>query len=420
MDIRIQDRIKEIRKIKASELTPHSRNWRLHPKMQEKAMRGVLSDIGAADVLKAYYAEDGKLTLLDGHLRREVAPDFEWTVAILDFNEAEATEYLLTYDPLSAMAEADKEKMDALLRDISTDNQAVQEMLAEMAEKAGLYFGKEEPPEDPGAQIDKAEELREKWGTATGQLWQLGEHRLLCGDGTKAEDVARVMGGEKAAITFTSPPYNAGVSAQLSGNTSIDDNLYKDEYDDNKSQEDYLRLLNDFTAQSLAVSEYVFVNIQFLSGNKRAFVDYLTAYRDRLADVAIWDKGHAAPQMARRVMDNRFEFVLVYSNNGSRAIGTRDFCKGVQNIYSGNPQRHNEFSEIHAATFPIDFPEHFINTFTNKGEIVFEPFTGTGTTICACERLGRKCAAIDVSPSYIAVTLERWSQMTNGEPRLLD
>jgi hypothetical protein len=138
MDIRIQDRIKEIRKIKASELQPHSRNWRLHPKMQEKAMRGVLSDIGAADVLKAYYAEDGKLTLLDGHLRREVAPDFEWTVAILDFNEAEATEYLLTYDPLSAMAEADKEKLDGLLREIQTGDAAVQEMLAEMAEKAGV------------------------------------------------------------------------------------------------------------------------------------------------------------------------------------------------------------------------------------------------------------------------------------------
>jgi ParB family chromosome partitioning protein len=149
MDIRIQDRIKEIRKIKASELTPHSRNWRVHPKMQEKAMRGVLSDIGAADVLKAYYAEDGNLTLLDGHLRREVAPDFEWTVAILDFNEAEATEYLLTYDPLSAMAEADKEKLDGLLREMQTGDSAVQEMLAEMASKAGLYFDIEPPDFDP-------------------------------------------------------------------------------------------------------------------------------------------------------------------------------------------------------------------------------------------------------------------------------
>jgi hypothetical protein len=155
MDIRIQDRITEIRKIKASELNPNARNWRLHPKMQEKAMRGVLSDIGAADVLKAYYAEDGKLTLLDGHLRREVAPDFEWTVAILDFNEAEATEYLLTYDPLSAMAEADKEKLDGLLREIQTGDAAVQEMLAEMAEKAGLYFegGEQETGRDESGDI---------------------------------------------------------------------------------------------------------------------------------------------------------------------------------------------------------------------------------------------------------------------------
>src|SRR3990172_847743 len=64
-----------------------------------------------------------------------------------------------------------------------------------------------EPPEDPGAQMDKAEELREKWGVESGQLWQLGEHRLICGDCTDKDVVERVMGGEKADIIFTDPPY---------------------------------------------------------------------------------------------------------------------------------------------------------------------------------------------------------------------
>ena len=277
-----------------------------------------------------------------------------------------------------------------------------------------------EPPEDVEPQIDKAEELREKWQVQTGQLWQLGEHRLVCGDCTDKAVVERVMGGETAAITFTSPPYNAGVSAELSGNTHIGDNLYGKEYDDNKSQADYFDLLKKFTELSMAVSQYSFVNIQFLSGNKVAFVDYLTAFRNKLADIAIWDKVNAAPQQAQRVMDSRFEFVLVFSESATRAIGTREFRGMVHNVYSGKPQRNNKYSSVHAATFPIDFPEHFINTFTNETELIFEPFIGTGTTLIACERLNRKCRAVEISPAYVAVAIQRWVDVTGGTPELVE
>ena len=262
-------------------------------------------------------------------------------------------------------------------------------------------------PVDAEPQIDRAAELNEKWQVVTGDLWQIGGHRLLCGDSTKREDVERVMGGEKADMCFTSPPYNAGISAQLSGNTSIDDNLYRDEYDDNKTQTDYFDLLVGFTNNALEYSKYVFVNIQVLSGNKKAFIDYWSNFSDKFCDVAIWDKCHAAPALAQRVMDSRFEFALVFGGNGSRAIGTRDFRDMVHNVYSGNPQRHNDNASVHAATFPIDFPGYFINNFTNKDEIVLDPFLGTGTTMVACENLHRKCRGIEISPNYCAVILER-------------
>ena len=69
---------------------------------------------------------------------------------------------------------------------------------------------------------------------------------------------------------------------------------------------------------------------------------------------------------------------------------------------------------------PEDVPEYFIDKFTNKNEIVYEPFTGTGTTLIACERLSRKCRAVEISPAYCAVTLERWHEMTGEMPILLD
>jgi DNA modification methylase len=272
---------------------------------------------------------------------------------------------------------------------------------------------------DAEPQIDRAAELQAKWGTESGQLWQLGDHRIICGDCTDAAVVARLMDNKRAEMCFTSPPYNAGVSAKLRGNTSIGDNLYKDEYDDNKTQGDYLGLLRGFTDVVIGVCEYVFVNLQFLAGNKRAFVEYLHHYSANLADIAIWDKVNAAPQQAQRVMDSRFEFVIVFSQGATRAIGTREFRGMVHNVYTGKPQRNNEYADSHAATFPVDLPSHFIETFTNRGNAVLEPFCGTGTTIIACEQLGRKCRACEISPGYVGVALERYFQATGKTPVLL-
>ena len=382
------------------------RNWRVHPLNQQNALKGVLEEVGW---VQEVIINKRTGNLVDGHLRCQLAArEGAKTIPVkyVDLSEDEEALVLSTLDPIAAMAVTDKQKLDDLFASIETENADVLKMLDDIAEKERLEYAKRDPV-DAEPQIDRAAELNEKWQVVTGDLWQIGEHRLLCGDSTKREDVERVMGGEKADMCFTSPPYNAGISAKLRGNTSIDDNLYRDEYDDNKTQTDYFDLLVGFTNNALEYSKYVFVNIQVLSGNKKAFIDYWSNFSDKFCDVAIWDKCHAAPALAQRVMDSRFEFVLVFGGNGSRAIGTRDFRGMVHNVYSGNPQRHNDNASVHAATFPIDFPEYFINNFTNKDEIVLDPFLGTGTTMVACENLHRKCRGIEISPNYCAVILER-------------
>lgn len=384
------------------------RNWRVHPLNQQSALKGVLEEVGW---VQEVIINQRTGHLVDGHLRCQLAArERAKTIPVkyVDLSEDEEALVLSTLDPIAAMAVTDKQKLDDLFASIETENADVLKMLDDIAEKERLEYAKRDPV-DAEPQIDRAAELNEKWQVVTGDLWQIGGHRLLCGDSTKREDMERVMGGEKADMCFTSPPYNAGISAQLSGNTSIDDNLYRDEYDDNKTQTDYFDLLVGFTNNALEYSKYVFVNIQVLSGNKKAFIDYWSNFSDKFCDVAIWDKCHAAPELAQRVMDSRFEFVLVFGGNGSRAIGTRDFRGMVHNVYSGNPQRHNDNASVHAATFPIDFPEYFINNFTNKDEIVLDPFLGTGTTMVACENLHRKCRGIEISPNYCAVILERMS-----------
>src|SRR5580658_3317170 len=96
----IRDRIKELRRVAARELVPNPKNWRRHPARQAAALRGVLQEIGYADALLARELPDGRLMLIDGHLRAETTPDAVVPVLILDVSDAEADKILMTLDPL--------------------------------------------------------------------------------------------------------------------------------------------------------------------------------------------------------------------------------------------------------------------------------------------------------------------------------
>jgi hypothetical protein len=165
--MKLRDRIRELRRVKASELRPNPKNWRTHPQAQQDALRGVLAEVGIADALLARELDDGSLMLVDGHLRADTDPSTEWPVLILDVSEAEADKLLATFDPLAGMAEADPVKLDELLREIDTGSEALQKMLAELADDAGLYktpeVTEDEVPEPPADPITKP-----------GDLWLLG------------------------------------------------------------------------------------------------------------------------------------------------------------------------------------------------------------------------------------------------------
>lgn len=131
--MKIRDRIRELRRVKASDLAPNARNWRTHPRKQQDALRGVLAEVGWADAVLAYERDDGSLELIDGHLRAETAGDEMVPVLVLDVDATEAAKILATHDPLAAMAETDPAALAALLEEIDTESAALQQMLSELA-----------------------------------------------------------------------------------------------------------------------------------------------------------------------------------------------------------------------------------------------------------------------------------------------
>lgn len=239
-------------------------------------------------------------------------------------------------------------------------------------------------------------------------------HYFMCGDATKREDVDKLMDGNVAEISFTSPPYNAGKTP-----TEVKMGLDKkyENYDDDKTNEEYLQLLEDSTLLSLSISEYSFVNVQSIAGNKTALIDFLYKMRSKYADTLIWDKGQAQPAMAYNVLNSRYEYIHVFSNKATRSIGTKSFRGNIPNVIQIGKQNNNRV-ENHHATFSIEFVSFFINNFCEK--TVVDLFGGSGSTLIACEQTNRICYMMELDCRYIDVIIKRWEKFTGQKAKLID
>ncbi|MEN1679469.1 MAG: ParB N-terminal domain-containing protein [Planctomycetota bacterium] len=143
----VQDRVKELRRVRAGDLTTHPENWRTHPKHQRRAMRAVLSEVGYADALVARELPDGRLQLVDGHLRAETTPDATVPVLVVDLDDAEAAKVLLTHDPIAAMAGADAERVSSLMAKTESDSKPLHELLDRLLAKCQAPMDASDRPE---------------------------------------------------------------------------------------------------------------------------------------------------------------------------------------------------------------------------------------------------------------------------------
>lgn len=238
-------------------------------------------------------------------------------------------------------------------------------------------------------------------------------HRLLCGDATSGDDVARLLEGQTVSLTFTSPPYNAGDNS-LGGNRNRVESKYVGGGDDRPADE-YLKLLADFTALALEYSRTVAVNLQSLAGNKTAVLEWIHRFRDHFVDRMVWFKGQGQPAMAANVMNSRFEdiWILAPEESPSRAIPTGRFHATVSNVYEGRgASGENVAPEIHAAAMPVHLALHVLSSLDGTGGAIYEPFCGTGTTVIAAEQLGRRSFSMELVPQYVDVAVRRWQEFT--------
>jgi hypothetical protein len=147
--MKIKNRIKELRYVKASEIAPNPKNWRTHPKEQADALRGVLAEVGMADAVLARELKDGSLMLIDGHMRAETFGDEPVAVLVLDVTEEEADKLLAVFDPIAAMAGVNKNSLEELLAGIATDSDPLNSLLEQLAKTNGIFEKQDEEQEEP-------------------------------------------------------------------------------------------------------------------------------------------------------------------------------------------------------------------------------------------------------------------------------
>lgn len=133
--MKIRDRVIGLERVRATDLIPNEKNWRVHGRKQRAAMRRALEEIGYAGALLARRREDGKLALIDGHLRAETSPDMEVPVLVLDVTEKEAMKLLATYDPLSAMAEQDDDALRSVIEAAELESEELIDVVDSLLEE---------------------------------------------------------------------------------------------------------------------------------------------------------------------------------------------------------------------------------------------------------------------------------------------
>ena len=155
--VQIRDRIKELRRVRAGDLIPHANNWRNHPTPQRDVLRGLLDEVGYAAALLVRQLPDGRLEIIDGHLRAETTPDSQVPVLVLDVNQEEARKIVLTHDPLAAMATADKRQVRDLVRACEFEQPSLVQLLDQLEqviERAHRPF--QEPATYPEVEIPES------------------------------------------------------------------------------------------------------------------------------------------------------------------------------------------------------------------------------------------------------------------------
>ena len=349
--------------------------------------------------------------IVAGHARLKAALHLKVESVPVDFqdfeNEADEYAHLVADNRIAELAEADNSLIAELIAELEAQGLSAElaGFTSEDLESLIKDIGIDESDEDAEINEELADQLEDKWGVKEGQLWQLGEHKIICGDSTSEEVVSKLLGDEKPNLMVTDPPYGVNYDAnwrnerleffegRATGKVLNDDNA------------DWSEAWNLFEGDvayvyhAMVKSDIVARNLQELGFEIRSQI--------------IWNKNQLA--FSRCHYHPKHEPCWYVVRKGKQANWQGDRTQST--VWDIDKPQKSETG--HSTQKPVECMARPIRNNSAPGDLVYEPFSGSGTTIMACENLQRKCRAIELNAGYVAIAIERWHEATGKEPKLL-
>jgi len=386
-------------------LIPYARN----PRKNDQAVEQVAAAIREFGFRVPIVAKSDGL-LVDGHLRLKAAQKLglkEVPVVLADdLSDAQIKAFRISVNRMAELAEWDNELLAlefAELKDLGFDTSLTGFDEAMVSE---IMPNKAEPLTDEDSVPEVDEQSPPK--TKIGDVWILGNHKIMCGDSTDEAMVAKLMNGVKADMVFTDPPYNhasddKGVAASVS---KAHKNLMDSEWDKNFDIRKTLSIIDMFKSENSTV--YICTSWH-LAGD----IWKWSAVHSKTDGYCVWHKPNPMPSLMKRHWTWASELIC-YATFGKHTFNFPD---------QGHASSVWTFTKVskcdlHPTMKPISVPEHAITHSSKQGASVLDLFLGSGSTLIACEKTGRKCYGMELSPQYISIIIQRWQEYTGKEAHL--
>ena len=353
-------------------LRPHPKNPRVHPEPGSErwnALKKSLDDSYWDPLI--WNRKNGML--VSGHLRAKVLDEMGCKKAdtvVVNFTEKQHVRVMLRANRNDGDWENDQ--LTALLKEMQDDERLLAGFDLDGLKELDIELNGEKEMEDAEPQIDRAKELQKKWNTQSGQIWEVGEHRLMCGSATDESIIKQIP---KSDAIVTDPPYGVGVD-------------YGPSFTDTQENvaaliKEVMPILLDFECPTA------------LTCGHRMMWDY-----PRPSWVMAWV--HPAGNGRNPWGFTMFNPILAYGKDPYLAQGLGS--RGDTLVLAAD----RDLETGHPAIKPLEVWQWLVERLSpSKGELIFDPFLGSGTTMVACQNLERKCIGVEIAPEYVAVALQR-------------
>ncbi|MDR9817657.1 MAG: DNA modification methylase [Candidatus Methanoculleus thermohydrogenotrophicum] len=405
---------KELLDVPISDLIPYERN----PRKNDKAVKKVAASLERFGLVKNSVVVDEDMVLITGHTTLKAMQSLGWTACpavtqVYGLTEEEKRAYRIADNKLGELAEWDLDLLAGELASLDEVGFDVEltgfdtDALAELVppEKLEVTEDDYEPPVEIETSIQR------------GDLFRLGRHRLLCGDATSAEDVGRLMDGKKADLLLTDPPYGVSYASKNEFlNTIGKGNRIQTaiENDHKKPEEMSAFWVATFTTvrEHMRPGASYYVTCGPMGDLLLLFLLALKEGGFPLRHMLIWAKNNHV--LGRSDYHYKHE-PIIYG-----------WVEGAHTFYGGHSETtlwtidKPHKSDLHPTMKPVALFAKAVENSTKSGETVLDPFLGSGTTLVACEQLGRTCYGMEISPQYCQVIIDRWEKLTGQKAEKVD